>query len=83
MNNTYFCAIHYEIHLDTKKDYTISRIFQKISLKELEALHQLCELEGTQILQSLAPAVRKIPYAGYLLSANRSIFIDYKGNILW
>ena len=61
MNNTYFGNIHYDIHLDMKLDYTISRIFQEISLSEIETLHQLCELERTQILQSLALAVLKIP----------------------
>ena len=54
-----------------------------MSLSELETLHQLCELERTQILQSLALAVLKIPYAGYLLSGNRSNFLDYEGNNLW
>ena len=83
MNNSYFGNIHYDIHLDMKLDYTISRIFQEMSLSELETLHQLCELERTQILQSLALAVLKIPYAGYLLSGNRSNFLDYEGNILW
>ena len=29
MNNTHFGAIHYEIHLDMKLDYTISKIFQE------------------------------------------------------
>ena len=48
-----------------------------MSLSEEETLHQLCELERTQILESLALAVLKIPYAGYLLE------IDYEGNILW
>ena len=33
MNNTYF--------LDMKLDYTISQIFQEMSLSELETLHQL------------------------------------------
>ena len=78
MNNTHFGAIRYDIHLDMKLDYTISRIFHEMSLTELERLHQLCE-----ILQSLALAVLKISYAGYLLSGNRSNFSDYKGNILW
>ena len=32
-----------------------------MSLSELETLHQLCELERTQILQSLALAVLKYP----------------------
>ena len=59
MNTTYFGNIHYDIHLDMKLDYTISRIFQEMSLSELET------------------------YAGYLLSGNRSNFLDYEGNILW
>ena len=83
MNNTYFGAIHYAIHLDMKLDYTISKNFQEMSLSELETFHQLCELERTQILQSLALAVLKIPYAAYLSSVNRSNFLDYEGNILW
>ena len=44
MNSTYFGNIHYDIHLDMKLDYTISRIFQEMSLSELETLHQLCDL---------------------------------------
>ena len=83
MNTTYFGNTHYDIHSDMKLDYTISRIFQEVSLSELETLHQLCELERTQILQSLALAVLKIPYEGYLLSGNRSNFLEYEGNILW
>ena len=65
-----------------KLDFTISRTFPKMSLAELETLHHLCELARTQTLQSLALAVLKLPYAGYLLSGNRSYFIDYEGTIL-
>ena len=78
MNNTYFGKIQYDIHLDMKLDYTISRNFQEMSLSDLETLNQLCELGRTQILQSLALAVLKIPYAGYLLPGNRSNFLDYE-----
>ena len=59
-------------------DYTITRIFQEMSLTEFETLHQLFELESTQVLESLALAVLKIPYAGPLLSGNRSIFLTTK-----
>ena len=54
-----------------------------MSLSELETLRLLCELERTQILLSLALAVLKIPYAGYLLSGNKYNFNDYEGSILW
>ena len=83
INNTHFGAIHYDIHLGMKLDYTISRTFLEMSLTELQSLHQLCQLERTQILQSLALAELKIPYAGFLLSGDRSNFFDYKGNMLW
>ena len=53
MKHTHFGAIHYDIHLDMKLDYTISRIFQELSLTELETLHQLCELERTQFCNHL------------------------------
>ena len=82
MNNTSFGAIHYDIHLDVKLDYTISRIFPEMSLSELETLHQVCELERTQILQSLPLAVLKIPCTGYLLCGNISNLLDYEGIIL-
>ena len=81
MSNTYFGAIHYDIHLDMKFDYTNSRIFQEMSLSELKTLHHLCELNIN--LQSLALAVLKKPYSGYLLSGYRSNFINYERNILW
>ena len=69
--------------LSLMSNHTISRIFQEMSFSELETLHQLCEQERTQILQSLAVAVPKSPYAGYLLSVIRSNFLDYEGNVLW
>ena len=45
MNKTHFGAIHYYMHLDMKLNFTISRIFQEMSLTDFETLHQLCELE--------------------------------------
>ena len=54
MSNTYFDAIHYDIHLDMKLDYTMSRNFQEMSLSELETLHHLHSLHNPHPL-SLVP----------------------------
>ena len=54
---------------------------KEMSLSENKTVPRLCELKRTQILQLLASAVLKIPYAGYLLSGNHSNFIDYEGNV--
>ena len=83
MNNTYFGAIHYDIHLDLKLVYTVIRTLQEMSFSKLETPPHLCELERAQIIQSLALAVLKTPYAGYCSSGNRSNFLDYEGKIFW
>ena len=61
-----------------KLDYTISRIFQEMSLSELETLHQLSELERTQILQSLELAVLKIPTQDTYYQEIDQIFLNLK-----
>ena len=81
LNKTYFGAVQYDFHLDVKLYDTITRIFQEKSFSELETLHHLDEFERTQIRQSLALAVLKKTYAGYILSGNCSNFIDYEENI--
>ena len=64
MNKTLFGAIHCDIHLDLKLDCTISRIFQEMSLTELETLHQLCELERTNSTITCNSSTQN-PYAEY------------------
>ena len=83
-NNKYFDIIHHDFHFDTTLiDYTIGRKFPEMSLSEMDTLLHICELEETQILQSLALAVLKIPNAGNLVSSNCFNFMDFDGNILW
>ena len=53
-----------------------------MSFSDLETLHHIFEIEQTQILQSLALAVLKTPYAEYLISSC-SNFIDYEAKIVW
>ena len=59
MNNSYFGNIHYDIHLDMKLDYTISRSFQEMSLSELETLHQLCDSTNPTI--TCTSSIKKNP----------------------
>ena len=49
-----------------------------MSLSELETLHQLCELERTQILQSLALAVLKYPTQDTYCQEIDQIFLTTK-----
>ena len=61
-----------------KLDYTIGRIFQEMSLSDLETLHHLCELERTQTLQSHALAVLKKRYAGICCQKTDQILMTTK-----
>ena len=74
MNNTYFGAIHYDIHLDMKLGYTMSRTFQEISLSELETIHHLCVyVNSNEHKFTFSPTrITKIPFSGCLLSGKRS-----------
>ena len=74
MNNTYFGAIHHDIHLDIKLDHRISQNFQEITLSELEICHYLYELKNIAITR--ISSIEKL-YAGFLLSSNRSNFLNY------
>ena len=64
MNTTYFGNIHYDIHLDMKLDYTISRIFQEMSLSELETLERMRIRKNTNFtitrISSIKNTLRRI-----------------------
>ena len=81
MNHTVLGAVSYDIHLNMKLGFFISRIYQEISLSEFETLYHLCGSKTAQILYH--SRLKKNLYAGHLLSGNRSVFIEYEGNIIW
>ena len=54
-----------------------------MTVQELNTLHTLCELERTQLLTILAVSVKNRQLAGFLLTGNRSIFLDVEGSTAW
>ena len=78
-----YLNMDYEMHLGTKIEYLffqISRIFQAT---EIQLLQKQCEQERTQILIYLMLALEIPRLAGYMLTGNRSKFLETDGSLAW
>ena len=80
MNSTYFGNIHYDIHLDKKIDYKISRIFQEMSLSELETTRQFTYVGYKKLLKTFtAPRANDFSIEYYdhnIIRPNQDQFLD-------
>ena len=54
-----------------------------MSVAELNTIHTICEVEGTQLLTILAMSVKNPQLAGFLLKQNRSNFLYVEGSTAW
>ena len=54
-----------------------------MTVKELNILHTVCELERNQLLTILAMSVQNTQLAGFLLAGNRSNFFCVEGSTAW
>ena len=45
-----FATVDYDVHINTKIDFTIKHIFKSMTAQELNTLHTVCILERTQLL---------------------------------
>ena len=78
-----FSTIAYDAHINTKIDYTINHVFRSMTVKELNTLDTVCELERNQLLTILARSVQSPQLAGFLLTGNRSNFLYVDGSTAW
>ena len=82
MNSTYFANIHYDIHLDMKLDYTISRVFQKNITLRIRNTSSIMQIGKNTNLTITRTSSTKNTLRRILIIGNRSNFLDYEGNIL-
>ena len=47
--SNYFATIDYDAHINIKNDFTINHVFKSMTVRELNTLHTVCELERTQL----------------------------------
>ena len=75
--------IDYELHLGAKLDFLMYFNTKQLRHSELTLLQNQCEIERTQILTTLMLAMQNTRLAGYMLTGNRSMFLDTDGSVAW
>ena len=78
-----FATLDYDAHINAKNDFTLNHVFNSMTVKELNTLHTVCELERTQLLTILAMSVKNPQLPGFLLTGNRNNFLYIEGSTAW
>ena len=76
-----YLNIDYEMHLGTKFDYLFFQSSRLLQATEIQLLQNQCEQERTQILTNLMLALENSRLAGYMLTGNRSTFLETDGSV--
>ena len=71
------------MHMGTKLDYLFFLNSRLLQASELQLLKNQCEQERTQILTNLMLSLENLRLAGYMLTGNRSIFLETDGSLAW
>ena len=82
-NPNCYLNMDYEMHLGTKIDYLFFQSSRLLQGTEIQLLQNQCEQERTQILTNLMLDLENPRLAGYLLTGNRSIFLETDGSLAW
>ena len=83
MKNSSTNFVNYEAHLGTKLDFIEFNSIQRLQLNDLQMLKNDCELERSIMQSNLAYSHDSPRMAGFLLTNNRSMFLETNGNIAW
>ena len=78
-----YLNMDYEMHLGTKIDYLFFQSSRLLQATEIQLLQNQCEQERTQILTNLMLALENHRLAGYMLTGNRSMFLETDGSLAW
>ena len=78
-----YLNMDYEMHLGTKIDYLFFQSSRLLQATEIQLLQNQCEQERTQILTNLMLALENPRLAGYMLTGNRSMFLETDGSLAW
>ena len=76
-----FATIDYEVHNNTKKDFSFNHVFKTMSFAGLNTLHTICEVGKIQVLTNLAMSGKNPQLAGFLLTNNHCSFFMLKAEL--
>ena len=78
-----FLNIDYEMRLGTKIDCLFFKSSRLLKATEVQLLHNQCEQERTQILTNAMLDLENPRFVGYMLTDNRSMFLETDGSVAW
>ena len=78
-----YLNMDYEMHMVTKLDYLFFQSSRILQISEIQLFKGQCEQERTQILSILMLSFRNPRLARYMLTANRSMFLETDGSLAW
>ena len=73
--------IDYGAHIGSKLDYILFNSFYMLRMAELALLQNQCVLERSSILNTLMLSLESPRLAGYILTQNRSMFLETNGKV--
>ena len=71
------------MHMGTKLDYLFFQSSRLLQVSEIQLLKNQCEQKRTQILTILMLSLENPRLAGYMLTGNRSMFLETDGSLAW
>ena len=71
------------MHTGTKLDYLSLQSLRLLQASEIQLLKNQCEQERTQILTILKLSLENPGLTGYMLTGNRSMFLETDGSLIW
>ena len=78
-----YLNMDYELHQGTKLDHLFFESTRLLEASEIQLLKAQCEQERTQILTILMLSMENPRLAGYMLTGNRSMFLNTDGALAW
>ena len=72
-----------EMHMGTKLDYLFFQISRLLQASEIQLLKNQCEQERTEIPTIPILSLENPRLAGYMLTGNRSMFLETDGSLAW
>ena len=78
-----YLNMDYELHMGKKLDYLFFQSSRLLQTSEIQLLKNQCEQERTQIPTILMLSLENPRLAGYMLTGNRSLFLETDGSLAW
>ena len=78
-----YLNMDYEMHMGKKLEYLFFQSSRLLQASEIQLLKNQCEQERTQILTILMLSLENPSLAGYMLTGNRSMFLETDGSLAW